>query len=139
MKSSIQVRLHHYLDAVVLFFLKSAVSSGGVAEIKSMSYHKGGIYFPVLNKFQQRAKIFVNVRLAHLEGKTFRKRSAERKLIEKSAVDSRHGNSSTFAARTNCLAKRVRAISGHIQSGLGPIVNGINRGSMRFKSYGIDA
>jgi len=53
-----------------------------------MRNYERGIYPSILDEFEQRPKVFMNVRLAHLEGEAFRKGGTNGNLSRKPHIGS---------------------------------------------------
>lgn len=79
-------------DAAIVLLFESFVSFGRIIETQTMRDHKRRIDLIELNQFEKLFQILMNVRLAHLEGETFRKRSTKRKLVQEGAPSLCRGN-----------------------------------------------
>ena len=132
-------RLHHDLDAAVLFLPEGSIHLGRVVEDHPMGDDKGRVDFASLDALEERRQVLVDVRLTHLERQALRESGAERKLVEPAAVDARNRYHATLSTGIDRLAECVGAIRRQIHRRLGAIVPGVKRGAMRLEADRIDA
>jgi hypothetical protein len=92
------VRLEYNFDAAVLLVPKGLVHLWRVINRNGVRNDERGIYFSRLDFVQQGPKIAVDMRLTSLDGQTFIHERAERYLVQKSDVNARDRQRSTFPA-----------------------------------------
>jgi hypothetical protein len=132
-------RLHHYLDAAVLFLAERLIHTWCVVQRHAMGDDERRIDVSPLDVLEQPRHVLVHVGLTHLERQALRECPAKRELVEPSAVHAGNGDRAALAARANRLTKGVGAIGREVHGGLHAVVPGIERRAVRFEPDGIDA
>ena len=79
------------------------------------------------------------MRLAHFKGEPFCEGGTQGKPIQKTSVDAGYRDGTAFPARVDSLPQGMEAVSGQVDGHLGPVIERIDTGAMRFHSYRIDA
>src|SRR5215813_3765165 len=106
-QGSIQLGLHYNLHAPVFVVFEGPVTVSGFVKRQTVRNQKRRIDPSFLNELQQRAKISVNIGLAHLESQPFRECCSKGKLVQEASINTGYRNSAALAASIDCLAQRV--------------------------------
>ena len=80
-------RLHHDLDARVVFVTKRAIHRRSLFQADPVDDDERRIDLPSFNPLEEQRHVFVHMGLAHLEGQPLGEGGTERKLVQPSAVD----------------------------------------------------
>lgn len=119
------MRFQNHFDAVILFVPEDRVGLGRLLERHVMSNYEAWVNLTVLDSFQERLQVALNVALAGLNGEGAVHHRARRKLIDEPAVHPNYRNGAPVTAGHNGFAQCNRAISLEHDCLLGSVIGAV--------------